>query len=585
LFDAGTATGLTDRQLLERFTCRREPSSDLAFEVLILRHGPMVLRVCRNLLCNPDDAQDAFQATFLVLVKRRTSIRQIESLGGWLYGVACRVAARARVELARRRKMEERVALRIVEAVEPSVEIESDRAEIGPLVQEEVRRLPEKYRSVVVLCYWEGLTQEQAAAQLGCPLGTVRSRLARARGLLHRRITRRGFGGLAGVVSANFDGSSTSAGSVSLQLPPVPPALVHSTIQLASHVAAGRLISQLASVLTASLVQRFLWSFTMLKIGSALAAVAIVGIVGFSVTIAAQQPGKLRAAPASIPVRDQGANQGALLDQRQPNDNQAGGVENRGANQRRSEKIYSKLKGLYTIVSIVPDGSEVKKGQVICELDSEQLTDKLTTEIIAEETASANYQKARIDREISEIALVEYREGLFIHELQEIEMQIKTAEAELAIAEDECQAVRAAANKSDTLTKKRVIAELQLKKARFALELAQSRRKLLVDFTKGKRLKELQSAIEKERADEFVKKAVFERENSKRRKVEQQVEACTIRATIDGRLVYSKEQNLAPSAAMMMGQITPIIREGATVRDRQLLFEILPASDPKPPEK
>ena len=198
LFDTGTASGLSDRQLLERFASRRDASAEAAFEVLVLRHGPMVLRVCRNVLGDPTDAQDAFQATFLVLVRRCGSIRRLESLGSWLYGVACRVAARARVEAARRRAAERRGALRVVQAVDPSEGGEPDRAEFGPVIQEEVRRLPEKYRAVVVLCYWQGLTQEQAATQLGCPLGTVRSRLARARNLLHRRLTRRGLAPLAG---------------------------------------------------------------------------------------------------------------------------------------------------------------------------------------------------------------------------------------------------------------------------------------------------------------------------------------------------------------------------------------------------
>ena len=206
LFDTGTAGGLSDRQLLERFASRRDASSEAAFELLVLRHGPMVLRVCRNVLRDPFDAQDAFQATFLVLVRRSETIRRLESVGGWLYGVACRVAARARVETARRRAAEERAALRVVEAVEPSGEELSETAEFGPVVQEEVRRLPEKYRAVVVLCYWQSMTHEQAAAQLGCPLGTVRSRLARranaaapavdpprsgAAGRNHRRGTRR----------------------------------------------------------------------------------------------------------------------------------------------------------------------------------------------------------------------------------------------------------------------------------------------------------------------------------------------------------------------------------------------------------
>ena len=114
LFDAGTASGLSDRQLLERFTGGRDASGEAAFEVLVLRHGPMVLRVCRNVLGDSTDAEDAFQATFLVLVRRCGSIRRLESLGSWLYGVACRVAARARVDAAKRRSAERRGALRVV---------------------------------------------------------------------------------------------------------------------------------------------------------------------------------------------------------------------------------------------------------------------------------------------------------------------------------------------------------------------------------------------------------------------------------------------------------------------------------------
>ena len=108
----------------------------------------------------------------------------------------------ARVEAARRRAAERRGALRVIQAVDSTEDNQPDHAEFGPIIQEEVRRLPEKYRAVVALCYWQGLTQEQAAAQLGCPLGTVRSRLARARGKLHARLTRRGLAPLAGFVAA-----------------------------------------------------------------------------------------------------------------------------------------------------------------------------------------------------------------------------------------------------------------------------------------------------------------------------------------------------------------------------------------------
>lgn len=202
LFESGSLTGLTDRDLVERVTGPLDAAAEAAFEALVTRHGPMVLRVCRNVLGHQDDAEDAFQATFLVLVKQRASIRKLDSVASWLYGVASRVAARSRVDAARRRKSEQG-GMRLVTdsaAVEDTAEA-LDRAAHGPIVQEEVRRLPEKYRSVVLLCYWEGLTHEQAALQLGLPIGTVRSRIARARDLLRKRLIRRGLPATAGAVA------------------------------------------------------------------------------------------------------------------------------------------------------------------------------------------------------------------------------------------------------------------------------------------------------------------------------------------------------------------------------------------------
>ena len=296
LFDSGTASSLSDQQLLEQFATRRDASAEAAFEALVLRHGPMVLRVCRNALGDATDAQDAFQATFLILVRRCGSIRRLESVGSWLYGVACRVAARARVEAARRRAAERGGALRVVTAVEPSDGGPSDSDEYGPLVQEEVRRLPEKYRAVVTLCYWQGLTQEQAAVQLGCPLGTVRSRLARARDLLRRRLARRGLATLAAGVATALGGESVTASiaTVAWRLAPIPTQLIQSTIRAAAQVAAGQATAQVASGLTASLVQRILWSMTMIKIGKMIAVFSVVSLVVVGVSLWAQQPNEPR---------------------------------------------------------------------------------------------------------------------------------------------------------------------------------------------------------------------------------------------------------------------------------------------------
>ena len=271
LFDTGTLNGLSDRQLLERFAGRRDASSEAAFEMLVLRHGPMVLRVCRNVLGDSTDAEDAFQATFLVLVRRCGSIRRLESLGSWLYGVACRVAARARVDSAKRRTAEKRGALRVVQAVDANGPGEPDCAEFGALIQEEVRRLPEKHRAVVALCYWQGLTQEQAAARLGCPLGTVRSRLGPVRTRLHRQLTRRGLAPLSGLVAAALDARSVEAAHLSL----VPNLLIRSTITASAQILAGRAVSDVASTSVAVLTQSVLRRMFMLKLKSVRASLGV----------------------------------------------------------------------------------------------------------------------------------------------------------------------------------------------------------------------------------------------------------------------------------------------------------------------
>jgi RNA polymerase sigma factor (sigma-70 family) len=180
----GVVGNLSDGQLLDRFLGRRGAAADAAFETLVTRHGPMVLDVCGNILGNPHDAQDAFQATFLVLASRAGAIRRRDALAGWLLGVARRVALRSRADVARRRMYERRAAeLKTDQVGDPPGSL--------PELHEEIGRLPAKYREPVVLCYLEGLSTDAAALRLGCPRGTVLSRLSRARELLRGRLTRR----------------------------------------------------------------------------------------------------------------------------------------------------------------------------------------------------------------------------------------------------------------------------------------------------------------------------------------------------------------------------------------------------------
>ena len=164
---------LADRHLLERFVTARD---ETAFAALVRRHGPMVLGVCRRLLHDAHEAEDAFQATFLVLVHKARSIGRPESLGPWLHGVAYRTAARAR-QAARRRAREREAAA--MPNRDPAVE--AMWGELRVLLDEELGRLAQKYRAPLVLFYLDGKTTEEVARQLGCPRGTVLSRLARGR--------------------------------------------------------------------------------------------------------------------------------------------------------------------------------------------------------------------------------------------------------------------------------------------------------------------------------------------------------------------------------------------------------------------
>jgi RNA polymerase sigma factor (sigma-70 family) len=183
LFQVGTVSGLTDGQLLDHFVQSRD---EAAFAALVERHGPMVLRVCRSRLGNHHSAEDAFQATFLVLAQNARSIRKSEAVAGWLFGVAGRVSARARFAARRRSLAEQEAGLSQHSATkhQPS----------EPLAElyDELERLPERYRLPIVLCHLEGLTYEQAAARLDCPVRTVHTRLARGRERLRGRLARRG---------------------------------------------------------------------------------------------------------------------------------------------------------------------------------------------------------------------------------------------------------------------------------------------------------------------------------------------------------------------------------------------------------
>jgi RNA polymerase sigma factor (sigma-70 family) len=185
---------MTERQLLECFVATNDPE---AFGVLIERHGPMVLAVCRTVLREQHDVEDAFQETFLVLARRAGAIKHHESIGPWLHRVALRRARRARLAAAARRIRE-----RIHTDSRPEYLIEPPDFSFLPLLHEEVSRLPRNHRLPVMLCYLEGKTCQEAAAQLGCPVGTIKGRLWRARQTLRVRLSHRGLDSYLGPLGA-----------------------------------------------------------------------------------------------------------------------------------------------------------------------------------------------------------------------------------------------------------------------------------------------------------------------------------------------------------------------------------------------
>jgi RNA polymerase sigma factor (sigma-70 family) len=250
LYQLAPAEG--DGQLLARFVASRD---ECAFAALVRRHGPMVLGVCRRLLRHEQDAEDAFQATFLVLARRARSVVKRESVGSWLYGVAYRIALQARVVRARRRARE-----KLVDAM-PHPEV----APVEPqdwllLLDQELARLPEKYRATLVLCDLEGLPRREAARQLGLPEGTLSSRLATARQLLAKRLARYALGLPAAALG---EGAARA----------VPALLVDSTVNAAAGTSV--VVSSTVSLLTNGALKTML----LKKLKLVLALVLVAGVL------------------------------------------------------------------------------------------------------------------------------------------------------------------------------------------------------------------------------------------------------------------------------------------------------------------
>jgi RNA polymerase sigma factor (sigma-70 family) len=282
IFRGETVSGLSEWQLLERYLEQRD---ELAFEALVSRHGPMVLGVCRRMLGNyASDVDDAFQATFLVLVRRARQLGPRDAIGPWLYGVASRVALRARSQAARHRRYEP-IALEfpVVAPSDPRVD-----AELVEVLDQELSQLPSRYRAPLVLCYLEGRTHEEAARDLGWPVGTVKGRLARARELLRSRLTRRGLAPTAGVLASYLAPPATSA----LERP-----LIEQTVTSSFQLAAGQSVHQVVSASITSLVEGVLAAMIVSKLKWAALAAFVTGVAFTSAGVLARQDSRKKPEP------------------------------------------------------------------------------------------------------------------------------------------------------------------------------------------------------------------------------------------------------------------------------------------------
>ncbi len=246
---------LADEVLLQQFASKRD---EAAFETLVERHGPMVQGVCRRILGDAHHAEDAFQAVFLVLARKSNSIRRPGLLANWLYGVACRIARKARISLIRKETRERRAGKMPVQ----DQLLDLEWIEVKAVLDDELQQLPEKYRAPLVLCYLRGQTNAEAAAQLGWPAGSISERLARAREMLRKRLNRRGLTLSAGLLALLLSQKAASAAVSPLLLGSAVKVGISSTSKTTAGTA-SKIVLELASDASRSLVTGYLKAFSV----------------------------------------------------------------------------------------------------------------------------------------------------------------------------------------------------------------------------------------------------------------------------------------------------------------------------------
>ncbi len=418
LTSPANASGLSDAELLERYVRQRD---EAAFELLLWRHGVLVLNVCRRVLHREQDAEDAFQATFLAFVRKAPTIIRHGSISSWLYKVAYRVAleARARAQKRSAREQPGGEALAIQRPPDPGWD------EVRPILDEEVNRLPERLRRAFVLCYLEGKTNEEAARLLGCRPGTIFSRLSRGREMLRRRLVRRGVTLSTAVLTAALWQHAAEA------VPTAP--LVTATLRAALLFAAGPAVGGV-SVQVTTLAEGVLRTMFITKLKMAALTVFVVGLLAAGGVFtqhalkAAPQPEAKKEAPllppnVGVKVEDKKASVRII----HPT---PGGLEHTTrltghVRASAQQQVYAAVSG-YLKRQPVDIGDRVKKGQLLAEVDAPLLRKE------AEQTAAAvALAKGQVREAAARVATAEAEREAAIHQIKALERKRNSDKAYL----------------------------------------------------------------------------------------------------------------------------------------------------------
>ncbi len=472
LYDLGTIRDLTDGQLLERFATEGNEVAELAFTAMVERHEAMVWRVCRAILRDEHAAEDAFQATFLVLVRKARTLWVQDSLGPWLHRVACRTASHVRRAEHRRQRHEQDVASRSAARLIERGPLPDPDRECESVVHEAVDGLPEKFRAPIVLCDLEGRTHQEAARCLGWPIGTVKTRQMRGRRLLRERLVRRGLGiAVVGTLAGSPGKPATAAVFGRLSR-----ATVSEVMRQSARLATGSALTTRVAILAGEVLATMFWIKLRVLSAGFLAVAVAAGGSGYYVA-ASQEPG---------------------LDRQEPASQRKEATTGRAADSRRSNRPGAR-----------PAPAETDL--------------KLRAQRLATRKAQALFEMARLTREVAEIVVEEYAQVLHPRDVAAAEGDIKLAESDLKRSEDRVEWARRMREKGYVSEGQKVSEELSHAKAKFTLEQSQSKRNVLVGYTREKRLKELRSEVEKARAEEFSKQAAWELERAKEAELEREL--------------------------------------------------------------